>query len=105
MIKKEDIMARRYNSSWDAKSIKINFNEKQWRQDFAEFARKKLFMSRARVTRSKLDPDSVGNEGIKYFEIYDGYGGSVTVKYQNGRDIVNSSHEELVKKYFEERKL
>lgn len=98
-------MARKYNSYWDFKEIKINFNEKQWRQDFAAYVKAKRFWSRARVTRSKVDPNSVGNEGIKYFEVYDGYGGNVKVKYQDGRNIVNSTHKELIEQYFEDRGL
>ena len=78
-------MAKRYNSNWDAKRLVVSFNQKQWRQDFAAFVREKKFWSMARVTRSKAISNNPLDRGIKSFEVYDRYGGSVKVTYQGDK--------------------
>jgi hypothetical protein len=100
-------MAKVYNSRWEAKPLIVNFNQKQWRQDFAAFIRKKLFWdSTTMVTRSKAKTKGVNliTKGIKMFEVYNGYGGSIKVEYQNENEILYTTNPDLVNKYLEERK-
>lgn len=96
-------MAKRYNSNWDDKRLVVSFNQKQWRQDFAAFVREKKFWSMARVTRSKAISSNPLDRGIKSFEVYDRYGGSVKVTYQDDNKIIDSTDKELITKYLEER--
>ena len=98
-------VARTYNRSWDVKEISINFNEKQWRQDFAAFVKNKKLWGYARVSRSKRNYKSNFPKETRLFEVYDEYGSKVIVYYKNQNEIVDSTHKELVKQYFEERKL
>lgn len=100
-------MAKTYNSRWETKPLIVNFNQKQWRQDFGAFIRKKLFWdSTTMVTRSKAKTKGVNliTKGIKAFEVYNGYGGSVKVEYQNENEILYTTNPDLVNKYLEERK-
>ena len=96
-------MAKKYNSNWDAKRLVVSFNQKQWRQDFAAFVREKKFWSITRVTRSRAISNNPLDRGIKSFEVYDRYGESVIVTYQDDNKIISSTDEELIKKYLEER--
>lgn len=97
-----------YNSNWNAKKLSVNFNQKQWRQDFGAFIRTKLFWDgTTRVSRAKAiskGPNLV-SKGVKQFEVYNRYGGSVKVQYQNENEILYTTHEDLVKEYSEERGL
>lgn len=101
-------MSKIYNSNWDVKRLSVNFNQKQWRQDFGAFVRDHLFWGgAARVSRSR--PVSRGinlyTKGVRQFEIYNGVGGEVRVQYQKNNEIVCTTHEDLVKQYFLERGL
>lgn len=96
-------MAKKYNSNWDAKRLIVSFNQKQWRQDFAAFVREKKFWNITRVTRSIAISNNPLDRGIKSFEVYNQYGGSVKVTYQDDNKIISSTDEELIKKYLEER--
>lgn len=47
-------MGKAYNSKWKVTPLTVNFNQKQWRQDFGAFIRSKLFWDGTTlVTRSK----------------------------------------------------
>ncbi len=97
-------MAKHYNSTWFAEKLKVNFNLKQWRQDLAFFIREKKFWDYdTRVTRARAISNYKNDRGIKSFEVYNTYGGSVKVTYQDNNKIINSTDEELIKKYLEER--
>ncbi len=98
-------MAKRYNSNWDAKRLIVNFNQKQWRQDFAAFVKEKKFWSIVRVTRSKTISNNPLDKGIKSFEVYDRYGGSVRVTYQDNNKIINTNDIDMIKSYLEEKGL
>lgn len=101
-------MAKVYNSRWEAKPLIVNFNQKQWRQDFGAFVRSKLFWDgTTMVTRSraKQKGPNLITKGIRTFEVYNGYGGSVKIEYQNENDVLYTTHEDLVKQYFEERNI
>lgn len=89
-------MARRYNSSWSAKRITVNFNEKQWRQDLASFIQKNLQWAGVKVSRA-----SKGD--IKSFRIFSSIGGEVKVSFKNENEIIECSNKEIIKKYFSER--
>lgn len=92
---------KKYNSSWNAEEMKINFNQKQWRQDLAAFISKKLFWFTTRVTRSKtIERKTNYNEAIKEFNIFDCHGSEVIVRYSNKNEIIFTSHEKLLKEYY-----
>lgn len=96
-------MAKKYNSAWDAKRLVVNFSQKQWRQDFAAFVRTKKFWDFTRVTRARAVSNNPLDRGIKSFEVYNRYGGNVTVTFQDENKIVSSSNLELVEEYLSER--
>lgn len=96
-------MAKKYNNNWNAKKLTINFNQKQWRQDFAAFVKEKMFWNIAKVTRSKATSNNPLQRGIKIFEVYNSYGGSVKVEYKEGNQIVNATDIELTYEYLKER--
>lgn len=101
-------MAKAYNHKWTTKMLTVNFNQKQWRQDFGAFVRNKLFWDgTTMVTRSRgtNNGNKFITKGIRAFEVYNGYGGSVYVEYQNENEIITTSHEELLKEYLEGRLL
>jgi len=92
---------KKYNSSWSAEEMKINFNQKQWRQDFAAFISKKLYWLSTRVSRSKIiEKKTTYNEAIKEFYAYNDCGDAVIVKYTNKNEIVCTSDEDLLAEYF-----
>jgi len=90
-------MAKIYNSNWIAKPLSVNFNHKQWRQLFWTGITK---VSRARVIEKDVNNTIV----IKQFEIYDTVGNQVQVKFKNNNEIINTTHEEIIKNYFEKRR-
>lgn len=96
-------MAKKYNSSWNAKRLVISFNQKQWRQDFASFVQEKKFWGITRVSRAKAISTNPMDRGIKIFEVYDQHGGNVSVTFRNDNEIISTSHSNLVKQYFAER--
>lgn len=96
-------MAKKYSSNWDAKRLIVSFNQKQWRQDFAAFVREKKFWDITRVTRSKSISNNPLDRGIKSFEVYNQYGGSVKVTYQDDNKIINSTDDEIIRKYLQEK--
>lgn len=92
---------KKYNRSWNAEEMQINFNQKQWRQDFAAFVSKKLYWFPTRVTRSKtIEKKTAYNDVVKEFYAYNGYGGEVIVRYTNKNDIIYTSNEDLLNEYF-----
>ena len=92
-------MAKKYNSSWYSKEMIVDFNQKQWRQDLAAFIRNKLFWDLAKVTRSKSISNRAVDKGIKKFDVYDGYGNSVSITYEMKNQILNSTNLEVVLEY------
>lgn len=88
-------MAKRYSSSWNAKKIRINFNEKQWRQDLASFIQKKMQWAGVKVSRA-----SKGE--IKEFRIFSSIGGEMTVKFRNDNEIIDNNNS-ILNDYFIER--
>lgn len=101
-------MGKVYNSKWKVTPLTVNFNQKQWRQDFGAFIRSKLFWDGTTlVTRSKAKskgPNLI-TKGIRTFEVYNAYGGSVIVEYQNENEVLYTTHEDLIKQCFEERNI
>ncbi len=102
-------MAKKNN--WYSKSLKINFNYKEWRQDLAEFIKKKQFWDYAIVTKAKSlsSKKMYGNKGHKYFEIYDGKSRYVKILYKNLNEVIaiepTNFDKELVDEYFIKRNL
>lgn len=99
-------MAKVYNNKWKVKKLSINFNHKQWRQDFGAFVKSKFFWDgTTMVTRSKSTNNGVNisSKGEKQFTVYNAHGGEVKVVYKNENEILYTNQEELVKEYFEER--
>lgn len=93
-------MTRKYYSNHETKKLEINFNQKIWRQDLAEFIKKKLnwdYLS-TRVSRSK-----VISKDVKQFSIYDGYGRQVDVRFQDGNYIVYADKKDLIDEYMKLR--
>lgn len=97
-------MARRINSSWPAKQMKINFNQKQWRQDLASFVHDKLFWPATRVTKARIISGRRTADEVREFQIYNSNGIDVTVRYKHQNKILYSSDQEIIKKYFENRR-
>lgn len=102
-------MPKVYNSTWKVKPLSINFNHKIWRQDLGAYVRSKLFWDgTTRVSRARTINKSTNlliTKGIKSFEIYNAYGGSVKVEFQNNNEVLHTTHEDLIKNYFLERGL
>lgn len=98
-------MARRINNNWPAKQIKINFNQKQWRQDLASFIHDKLFWPATRVTKSKIISGRRTSNEIREFQVYNSNGIDVTIRYKLQNQILYSSDQEIIKKYFESRRV
>lgn len=100
-------MSKAYNSRWSVKQLNVNFNQKQWRQDFGAYVKNKLFWrGLVLVTRSKAKSKTSNlksTKGSKTFEVYNGYGGSVIVTYQKENEVLYTSHDELIEEYFEKR--
>ena len=95
---------KKYNSSWDAEKLEINFNQKQWRQDLAAFVRNKKYWFSARVSRSRtVEAKTTYNSSVKEFEVFDGYGGHIVVRYTNKNEVIYTSNEEIITMYFQER--
>lgn len=66
----------------------VNFNQKQWRQDFAAYVKEKLDWSSARVTKSEVIEkghydNSLGEyiTSLKEFRVINGSGGEVKIQY------------------------
>lgn len=92
---------RKYNGSWNAEEMKINFNQKQWRQDLAAFIGKKRFWFYARVTRSNtIEKKTNYNDAIKEFRIYDTKGSEEVVRYTNKNEIIYATNEQLLAEYY-----
>lgn len=96
-------MAKKYNSNWLAKEMIVNFNEKQWRQDFASFVEKKKFWFITKVTRSKAISQRIKDKGIKWFDVYNEYGNIVRVTYKNNNTILKTTDAEIVDEYLKSR--
>lgn len=90
---------KKYNNTWNAKKLTINFNHKQWRQDLAFFILQKKFWNRATVTRAKTVIDNSNKKGSKVFEIFDGFGNCIKIQYKNQCEIEYSSDVDLIKQY------
>lgn len=95
-------MAKKYNRSWVAKKIVIDFNQKQWRQDLGAFISLKKYWYFAKVTRSRI-VDRLSN--VKSFEIYNQHGDSFCITYRDKNKVIDCSDKELVQKYFEEKNM
>jgi len=97
-------MGKVYHNIWDAKELTINFNHKQWRQDFASFIRRKKYWSFVRCSRSKVVEKSEDNEFTKKsFEVFNNYGGSFQVTYMNENEVISSTDSNLVDEYLSKR--
>lgn len=97
-------MAKQYRTTWGAEKLTINFNQKQWRQDFAAFVKEKRYWAVTRVTKSRSISRNPLDKGIKTFTVYDRYGNEVKITYQNNNEIINTTDSEITLMYFEERK-
>ncbi len=96
-------MAKKYNSNWNAKKLTVDFNQKQWRQDFAAYVKEKKFWDVTKVTRARIVSNNSHEKGIKYFEIFNTYGGNIVVTFLNNYQIVNSTEKELITEYLKEK--
>lgn len=100
-------MAKLYRSNWSVKPLEINFNQKQWRQDFGAYVKDKLFWSAdVKVSRARAEkgPSTYAKvKGVKSFEVYNTFGGSVVVHFENNNKIISSNREDLINSYLEER--
>ncbi len=96
-------MAKKYNSTWNAKKLTINFNQKQWRQDLASFIQQKKFWSHAMVTRSKSVTNNVFHKGSRCFEVFDSLGNSINIQYKNQCEIEFSNEIDLINEYISSR--
>lgn len=101
-------MTKIYNNCWNAKPLTINFNQKQWRQDIAAFCKERLsWVGGVKVTRSKTITKGVNiySKGVRQFDVFNDYGDTISIQYQNNNEIVSTTNEELVKMYIEERNM
>ena len=92
-------------SIWNAKKMVVNFNFKEWRQDFAAYVQEKKYWHETRVTRAKVLDNKFYNKSIKNFEVFNRYGGSVKVSFKNKNEIIDSNEQELINQYLEERRV
>lgn len=92
-------MAKKYNSSWYAKKLIVDFNQKQWRQDFASFVKEKKLWDIVKVTRAKSVSNKPSERGIKCFEIFNNYGGNIIVTFLDNNKIIKSTDDEIMKEY------
>ena len=96
---------KKYNSSWDAEELQVNFNQKQWRQDLASYVSKNKFWFPVRVTRAKvLEEKTEHSSSVKEFSIYDCHGNSMIIRFMNKNDIIYTDYEELLAGYLKTRK-
>lgn len=93
---------KNYNSSWEAKTLKVNFNQKQWRQDIAAWIRDCNLWPSARVTRSKIVSEE-NNKVIKEFKIFNENDSCFCVQYSGENKILNSSNSVLTEEYLKGR--
>lgn len=94
-------MARIYHLSHKVKKLEINFNQKQWRQDFAYFIKQKLMWNcETIVTKTKLD-----DFNVKYFEIKNSNNEIVYVKFHKKNEILSSTFLDLAKEYLVSREM
>ncbi len=97
---------KKYNTSWYAKPLMINFNYKQWRQDLAAFIKKKEFWDYALVTKARTVDKKMGDypKGSKWFEIFDGHGRNLIFIFNNKQEILNvepsNYNLEILQEYF-----
>lgn len=99
-------MARSYYSTWQVKSLAVNFNLKQWRQDIGEFIRSKKFWDgTTRVTRARTIPNNsdIVAKGVKQFKVYNAYGGEVIIQFQNNSELLYTNEIDLVNDYLKKR--
>lgn len=95
-------MARVYHASYNVKHLDVNFNLKMWRQDLGDFIRKNKFWDGStRVTKAKSIPKgpNIISKGVKTFSIYNAYGGSVDIQFQNMNELLYTNEPNLVKEY------
>ena len=93
-------------NTWGAEKLTVNFSQKQWRQDFAEYVRRKKFWDgTTRVTKARLIPNTTDQveKGIKEFTVYNAFGGEVVIQFQNLYEVLYTNEFDLVKSYLEER--
>ena len=98
-------MNRKYRNVWEAKKMIINFNFKEWRQDFASYVQENKYWREVGVTRARALDGNFYNKGIKKFEVFNRYGGSVKVSFKNENEIIGSNEQELIKRYLDERRV
>lgn len=72
----------------------VNFNQKQWRQDFAAYVKDKLDWSSARVTKPEVIKkgyydNSLGERlsSLKEFRVNNGTGGEVRIQYYHNNIV------------------
>lgn len=100
---------KKYNSSWYAQPLIVNFNYKQWRQDLAAFIKRKEFWDYAIVTKARATDKRIGlfPKGAKWFEIFDGHGRYVRIIFSNKKEILeiqpSNFNEKLIEEYFNVR--
>lgn len=91
-------MSRTYCANHPAKFLEINFNQKLWRQDFAEFIKNKLswdcdaFVSRVKSIKK------TSIKSVKCFEIMNLKGEIIYFEFLNLRDIL-TNNKDLVEEY------
>lgn len=95
---------KKFNNTWNAKKLTINFNHKQWRQDLAAFIQQKKFWNHAAVTKSKSTSNNLFHKESKYFDIFDGKGNSIRIQYKNACEVEFSNDIELINEYLESRR-
>ena len=84
-------------NKWNVQKMQINFNYKQWRQDFGAFVKDKLFWdSTTTVTKTRVV--DAGKEFIIYYRY-----GEVVVRYKNERNVIFCSRKDIMDSYLKER--
>lgn len=101
-------MAKAYHQNHQAKKLEVNFNHKQWRQDFAYFVKNSLlWVGDTRVTRTRSISKSANiyHKGIKSFEVQNTSGDSVYVEFKNNSEILGTTFPNLAEDYLKTREL
>lgn len=92
-----------FNSNWKAKTLTINFNQKQWRQDIAAFIRDCKKWTSTRVTRSKIISEDK-SKTIKEFQIFNENNNEFfNVQYRGENQILDSTDMALTDEYIKGR--
>ena len=87
-------------SSWNYKKMEVNFNYKEWRQDFASYLREKNYWESPYVGRARKA--KFGSE--REFYVKDRAGREFYIRYCDKNKIIFATNVSLVEEYLKSRR-